>query len=185
MNEQFTIVISIVALLVSTSTAALNMFARNKRDHFNELDTICKQQWKEIDNLKAQYSESEGGREKLKAELQNVRLEHRRDVSVIKADMNTTSARVDTGVAVAKLAAIEASKASDAVIKVAEENAKGLAEIAETSKATHKIVNNQRTVMLRQVAVLSRLYAKDHPEDDSAQVAAEQAENDLRGASEV
>jgi hypothetical protein len=53
-----------------------------------------------------------------------------------------------------------------------------LTRIKQTGEATHKIVNNQRTVMLRLVAALSRRVADDNPSDAAAQEAARLAESD-------
>lgn len=52
-------------------------------------------------------------------------------------------------------------------------------ENMEVTEQTHKIVNSQRTIMLRMVASLARRIAKENPTDKAAQVAAEQAESDL------
>ena len=48
----------------------------------------------------------------------------------------------------------------------------------KTTEETHKIVNNQRTVMLNLVAELRRKIAVQNPEDDAAQLAARLAEID-------
>ncbi len=55
-----------------------------------------------------------------------------------------------------------------------------LNHIVETSEATHAIVNSQRTQMLRQIAVLARALAKNHPRDKLIQEAARVAEEDLK-----
>jgi hypothetical protein len=75
---------------------------------------------------------------------------------------------------------------ADAVKKVATdvkeanvERVEQLRDIRATGEATHAIVNNQRTVMLRQIAVLARIVARDHPEDALLQKAARDAERDL------
>jgi hypothetical protein len=53
-----------------------------------------------------------------------------------------------------------------------------LTKIKETGEATHKIVNSQRSVMLRLIATLSRRVANDNPNDLTAQAEAEAAEID-------
>lgn len=53
-----------------------------------------------------------------------------------------------------------------------------LTKIKNTGEATHKIVNSQRSVMLRLVAALSRRIAVENPRDVAAQDAANAAEQD-------
>jgi 3-polyprenyl-4-hydroxybenzoate decarboxylase len=53
------------------------------------------------------------------------------------------------------------------------------------SKSTHKIVNNQRTQMLRLVASLSAKVATLCPDDTAAQIASIQAEEDAQHASDA
>lgn len=53
-------------------------------------------------------------------------------------------------------------------------------DVKRTGAATHVIVNNQRTVMLRAIAILARRLANDHPEDAELAKAAADAERDLR-----
>ncbi len=51
-------------------------------------------------------------------------------------------------------------------------------KLKEVTESTHKIVNNQRTVMLSLVAELSRRIANENPDDPVAQLAAHEAENE-------
>ena len=55
-----------------------------------------------------------------------------------------------------------------------------LDRLTEVGESTHKIVNSQRTIMLRLVAALSRRIASENPRDAAAQVAADHADADLR-----
>ena len=59
------------------------------------------------------------------------------------------------------------------------ERSEQLGHIKATGEATHAIVNNQRTVMLRALAVALRTIARDRPDDRDAQKAADDAEHDL------
>lgn len=52
----------------------------------------------------------------------------------------------------------------------------------EVTKSTHKIVNNQRTQMLRFIAALSTRIALDNPNDEAAGIAAKRAEEDANRA---
>lgn len=54
-----------------------------------------------------------------------------------------------------------------------------LGHIAKTGDATHAIVNNQRTVMLRSLAIMARRLAVAFPDDPILQKAADDAEHDL------
>ena len=199
-TAQVTILISVIAILVSAATGALTLFRTAKRDSFNELDAICKQQWTAIDLLKR-------SREELATEIKVLRANSERDVANVRADIGHTAVKVLENTATARNAASDAVAAKNLAFSMAEkakalahdvaETAKSLAadvaeraeirlsDIEETGKATHKIVNNQRTVMLRQVAVLSRLYANDHPDNEAAQTAAEQAMADAAMANEA
>lgn len=69
---------------------------------------------------------------------------------------------------VARLAAAAASAQADQ-----------LNHIGVVADATHKIVNNQRTVMLRSLAVLARKFSNAFPKDTDLRKAAEAAEHDL------
>ena len=60
-----------------------------------------------------------------------------------------------------------------------------LDSIQKTTDNTHTIVNSQRTTMLRMVAVLARRVAKENPDDDAAQRAADEAENDADEARKI
>ena len=199
-TTQVTVLISVIAILVSAATGALTLFRTAKRDSFNELDAICKQQWTAIDLLKK-------SREDLSTQLTVLRANSERDVANVRADIGHTAVKVLENTATARNAAIDAIAAKELASSMAEkakmlardvaETAKSLAagvaekseahfiELEETGKATHRIVNSQRTVMLRQVAVLSRLYANDHPENKEAQVAADQAEADTQVSSDI
>jgi hypothetical protein len=63
--------------------------------------------------------------------------------------------------------------------KAAKEEAAHARRIAEK---THTIVNNQRTLMLRAMSALAARVARDNPDDEHAQLAAEKASRDLRDA---
>ena len=78
---------------------------------------------------------------------------------------------------------LDRAAVADAVKQVAvsrKEDSAVLEHIVTTGDATHAIVNNQRTQMLRQIAVLARAAALDHPDDVVIQEAARAAEEDLR-----
>jgi hypothetical protein len=78
--------------------------------------------------------------------------------------------------------AMVATKVADVAVEFRRDRAERTVEmraIRTTSEATHAIVNNQRTVMLRQIAVLARIVARDHPDDTVLQRAAAAAEHDL------
>lgn len=74
-------------------------------------------------------------------------------------------------------------------VKQAKEEAVRAAAIAESTRqvslSTHKIVNNQRTQMLRLVANLSARIAKENPGDKEAQIVASQTEVDALHASDA
>ncbi len=50
--------------------------------------------------------------------------------------------------------------------------------IRDLSESTHHIVNSQRSLMLRTIALLSRRIADENPSDKKAQKAAKEAEQD-------
>lgn len=54
--------------------------------------------------------------------------------------------------------------------------------IADMSDSTHRIINSQRTVMLRMIAAMARRIADENPTDVKAQKAAEAAERDANAA---
>lgn len=81
--------------------------------------------------------------------------------------------------ALAQAQALEAAKELVEAAKIQNEQ---LSHIANTSDATHKIVNSQRTVMLRMVAALARRIATENPADTAAQRAAEAAEFDAQNS---
>lgn len=62
--------------------------------------------------------------------------------------------------------------------RIAESTATHLSAISSDVSATHKIVNSQRSVMLKLVAELSRRIAQDNPSDMLAQIAAKNAADD-------
>lgn len=71
---------------------------------------------------------------------------------------------------------------ADKVAKVAELAATSnetLKSVAATGEATHRIVNSQRTVMLRTIAVSARALANAYPGDLVLLKAADDAEHDL------
>src|ERR1019366_4767100 len=100
--------------------------------------------------------------------------------NALKAQIATIKAREDA--AHAEEAAVNAAMA---LVKAAKTTNRKLGHIANTSDATHAIVNNQRTTMLRAIAVLSRRAADDRPKDAKAMQAADDAENDLRNAEDA
>lgn len=55
----------------------------------------------------------------------------------------------------------------------------------QVAVSTHRIVNNQRTQMLRMVASLAARIARDNPSDDAARIVAEQTEWDAKHASDA
>ena len=54
--------------------------------------------------------------------------------------------------------------------------------VKRIAESTHIIVNSQRTVMLRAIALLSRRVASENPNDGKAQTAAKAAEEDAERA---
>jgi len=54
--------------------------------------------------------------------------------------------------------------------------------VKRIAESTHVIVNSQRTMMLRAIALLSRRVAYENPDDVKAQEAAEAAEQDAKQA---
>jgi hypothetical protein len=64
-------------------------------------------------------------------------------------------------------------------------NALSQRRIREVSESTHVIVNSQRTMMLRAIALLSRRVADDNPGDEKAQDAARTAETDAERSGTV
>jgi len=104
-------------------------------------------------------------REQKKEEREQDRLDKEQDRTQDRAD------RLEVAELVAKVA-IDVRKSNAAT-------SAQLTNIADTSDATHAIVNNQRTVMLRALAVAQRVIANDHPDDPTAVKAAEDAERDL------
>jgi hypothetical protein len=94
-----------------------------------------------------------------------------------QAALNATKAQEDA--AKAQQQALEAAR--QLVITARESNSK-LDQIASVGVATHKIVNNQRTVMLTLVAVQAERIARDNPNDEIAKEAAVNARRDADGA---
>lgn len=184
-TEQITILISIIALLTSTATAALSIARTGKRDRFKELDIICDQQWNEINSLRIAHQENERARSALASELKIWRANDEAATANLRAGIGINQAKIAETAAVARVAAISATKAQDIATKAAESTEKQLAEIAEVTTGTHNIVNNQRTMMLKTLAALSERVAKQNPDDDAAQLAWHNAmrdvEDDARG----
>jgi hypothetical protein len=60
-----------------------------------------------------------------------------------------------------------------------------LDNIQKTAESTHTIVNSQRTVILKVVAVLARRVANENPADIAAQIAADEAEKEAHEANNV
>jgi len=54
--------------------------------------------------------------------------------------------------------------------------------VKRIAESTHVIVNSQRTMMLRAIALLSRRVADENPADSKAQEAAQVAETDAEAA---
>lgn len=84
----------------------------------------------------------------------------------------------------AQHAAEQVVQAAKLLIQSGAVTTKTLADIGETSKATHKLVNSQRTVMLRLIVSLARRIAQENPNDQEAQRALLDAEHNLRVAEE-
>jgi len=78
----------------------------------------------------------------------------------------------------ASIAQAQASEAARQLIITARESNNKLDAIAAVGTATHKIVNNQRTVVLNVVAALTDRIAKENPRDQAAQTAAINAKRD-------
>lgn len=86
--------------------------------------------------------------------------------------------------AAAKHAAEQVVQAAKLLIESGAVTTQTLAAIGDTSRATHKLVNSQRTVMLRLIATMARRIAQENPNDLEAQRAWRDAENNLRAAEE-
>ena len=82
----------------------------------------------------------------------------------------------------ASTAAAQAAEAARQLILTAQTTNTKLDGIASVGTATHKIVNNQRTVMLNVVAALAERIAKENPGDEAAQMAARAAIRDANGS---
>jgi len=104
-----------------------------------------------------------------------------------KAQLATINAQTDAAKAQASAsqAARDAADAAIALVAAAKVTTQQIDTIVATSEATHKIVNNQRTVMLRVVALQARRIANDNRDDGEAQKAARDAEADLLDAERV
>lgn len=89
------------------------------------------------------------------------------------------NARQDRVAAIAVKAAKKVQQVATTLEKSNKTTTAQGAEVLAVSKATHAIVNNQRTQMLRQIAVLTRAAASDHPTDKVLAEAAAAAEADL------
>lgn len=83
----------------------------------------------------------------------------------------------------ASTAAMQASEAAQRLIQTAQKTTVKLDHIASTSDATHKIVNGQRTAMLNTLAAMASRIARENPNDQDAQIAAEQARKNAQDAS--
>jgi hypothetical protein len=80
--------------------------------------------------------------------------------------------------ATASTASAQASEAARQLIITARESNAKLDQIAEVGTATHKIVNNQRTVMMNALATALEKIAILLPHDEPAQLAAKNARTD-------
>jgi hypothetical protein len=85
----------------------------------------------------------------------------------------------------ARRAQAQASLAAEKLVNANSVVITNLAAIGEMGKATHRIVNNQRTVMLRLIALQAKRIAADNPDDAAAQLAALQASADVLTADET
>lgn len=98
---------------------------------------------------------------------------------IVAALLNSRMARHNAAAQVAIAnAQRDAAKGAEELVRTAQEQNARLAGIASSTNATHKIVNSQRTVMLRMVAQLARRIADENPDDLKAQQAAQDAEQD-------
>jgi hypothetical protein len=98
-------------------------------------------------------------------------------VAKVAADNAIATLKQQQANANAQQAALEAAKQ---LVEVAKTTSGQLTHISDTGDATHKIVNNQRTVMLRVVAALAQRIATENPNDVAAQRAALEAAKDLK-----
>lgn len=185
-SGQVTVLISVIALLVSAVTAAVTMMHTRKRDRFNELDSICKQQWVELDSLKEAQSQnverlriSEKDREDVRTELNILRAKSASDVTAIRGDIQVATSKVAENSAIARVAIINAETARNIAAKTADTNQKTLSEIAKTTEDTHKLLDEDRIAMLKHIGSLARLYANDHPGDSIAQTTADKVDEAL------
>lgn len=188
-SGQITVLISVIALLVSAVTASITMMHTGKRDRFNELDAICKQQWVELDALKETQAESvsrlgksEKDREDLRIELKALRAKNVSDVVAIRGDIEVASAKVAENSAIARVAIINAETARNIAAKTADKNQTTLSEIAKTTEDTHRLLDKDRIAMLKHISSLARLYANDHPGDSIAQTTADKVDEALSKA---
>jgi hypothetical protein len=93
------------------------------------------------------------------------------DASV--AQQATFKAQQDA--ASAQTAALDAAKQ---LVEVAKTTAPLLEEISKTGKATHVLVNNDRSVALTRIAALTKLVARLLPNDTDAQTEAKAAQEE-------
>lgn len=93
--------------------------------------------------------------------------------AAIAAQLATAKAQKDA--ATAQTSALEAAKQ---LVEVARTTAPILQEISDTGKATHNLVNNDRSIDKTNIARLTGLVAKLLPDDADAQIAAADAQTE-------
>lgn len=97
-----------------------------------------------------------------------------------KAQAAATQAQSD-----AHRAQIQASAAAEKLARSNDIVITNLTNIEKTGEATHRIVNSQRTIMLRLIALQAKRIATDNPNDADAQRAYLQAASDALVADEL
>ena len=90
-------------------------------------------------------------------------------------EAQVATAQAQTDAANAQHAAIEAAKQ---LVEVAKTTTPLLQEISTTGKATHTLVNNDRSVALTRIAALTKLVARLLPNDAEAQNEAKAAQEE-------
>jgi hypothetical protein len=91
------------------------------------------------------------------------------------AQAQIATAQAQTDAATAQKAALEAAKQ---LVEVAKTTTPLLEEISKTGKATHTLVNNDRSVALSRIAALTKLVARLLPNDKEAQAEAVAAQEE-------
>jgi type II secretory pathway pseudopilin PulG len=92
-----------------------------------------------------------------------------------QAQAQVATAQAQRDAATAQTAALDAAKQ---LVEVAKTTTPLLQEISATGKATHNLVNNDRSIDKTYIAKLTRVIAKLLPDDPDAKAAAVEAQNE-------